>query len=93
MKSKDRFFADEDFANVHTKKKNKFGNSHRGLVTDKFGNSIRLGDFVQTTLKDGTILSECEVVEISNGNVLTLILEDGETTKEVPASKVILLSI
>jgi hypothetical protein len=94
MKSKDRFFANEDFGNVHTKKKDKFGNSSRGeLVTDKFGNSIRLGDFVQTSLKDGTILNECEVVNISNGGILTIVLEDGDTVKEVHSSKVILLSI
>jgi hypothetical protein len=94
MKSKDRFFVDEDYGNVHTKKKDKFGTPSRGgLVTDKFGNSIRLGDFVQATLKDGTILNECEVIEINSGSMLTLVLDDGESTKEIHSNKVILLSI
>ena len=94
MKSKDRFFVNEDFGNVHTKKKDKFGNSSRGeLVADKFGNSIRLGDFVQTTLKDGTMCTECEVIEINNGGILDLALDEEGTTVQVHSNKVILMSI
>lgn len=93
MKSKDKFFVDEDY-NFHSKKKDKFGNSSRGgLVTDKFGNSIRLGDFVQTTLKDGTFCTECEVVKINNGSILDLMLDDEGTTVQVHSNRVILMSI
>ena len=94
MKTKNRFFVDEDVRNMHAKKKDKFSKpSKEEFVLDKFGNSIRLGDYVQTTLKDGTILNECEVAEINSGNMLVLILEDKETTREVHSSKVVLLSI
>lgn len=91
MKSKHKFFGDED--NVCTKKKDKFGNSKKELMTDKYGNVIRIGDFVQASLKDGSILNDCEIIDITQGNILTLLLDDKETTKDICCSKVALISI
>jgi hypothetical protein len=93
MKTKNKFFGDED-TNFHAKKKDKFGNcSQKNTVTDKLGNPIRIGDFVQTVAKDGTFLEEGEVIDMANGNELTLLHEDGETIKIVHSNKVILLAI
>lgn len=98
MKSKDKFFADEDYVISSSKKKDKFGKiSQRGNLTDKLGNPIRIGDLTQVTLRDGSFLNECEVVDIQNGMV-TIIGEEidelGEIVSyEVPANSVVVISI
>ena len=95
MKSKDNFFAEEDYKDSAKKKLNKFHNSSR--TTDRLGNPIRIGDLTQVTLKDGTFINECEVVEIQNG-IVTVIGEEtnelGEFIEhEVPTNSVVVISI
>ena len=95
MKSKDNFFAEENYKDSAKKKLNKFHNSSQ--TTDRLGNPIRIGDLTQLTLKDGSFLNECEVVDIQNG-IVTVIGEEiddsGEvTTYEVPANSVVVISI
>ena len=95
MKSKDKFFAEEDYRDSAKKKLNKFHNSSQ--MTDRLGNPIRIGDLTQLTLKDGTFLNECEVVDIQDGIVTVIgeeIDESGEVvTYEVPANSVVVISI
>lgn len=98
MKSKDKFFVDEDYNTSSSKKKDKFGKvPQRGILTDKLGNPIRLGDLTQVTLRDGSFLNECEVIDIHNGMVTVVgeeIDEMGEfITYEVPANSVVVISI
>ena len=89
MKSKDNFFAEEDYKDSAKKKLNKF--HHSSQMTDKLGNPIRIGDLTQVTLKDGTFLNECEVVDIQNG-IVTVVGEEF-TEHEVPANSVVVISI
>ena len=95
MKSKDKFFAEEDYKDSAKKKPNKFHNSFR--MTDRLGNPIRLGDLTQITLRDGTFLNECEVIDIQHGMVTVIgeeIDDSGEAiTHEVPANSVVVISI
>lgn len=103
MKSKDKFFAEEDYVDVSAKKKhNKFhSSSNQEILTDKLGNPIRVGDLTQVTLKDGTFLNECEVLEI-RGGILTISHQENvslgdaanyEVLYEVPANRVVVISI
>ena len=90
MKSK---FLDDFYVNsFNVKKKDKFGRTSKRGATDKFGNSIRIGDLVHVTLKDGTILNECEVLKINNENILSIVTSD-EVIREIHSSKVTLLTI
>jgi hypothetical protein len=95
MKSRDKFFAEEDYKDSAKKKPNKFHNSFQ--MTDRLGNPIRLGDLTQVTLKDGTFLNECEVIDIQNGMVTVIgdeFNDSGEFIEhDVPANSVVVISI
>lgn len=88
MKSKNKSFLDERGSNSkkkHTKlhdfyhQNNMFDEA--GLVTDKLGNPVNIGDLVHANIKETGALLECEVVEIHAGNTLTVIYDDAVTNE------------
>lgn len=90
MKSKDKFSLEDDYTSSrkkHTKcqefaSKRKFDDTFEpGLVTDKLGQIINIGDIVQTKLKGCKQLIPCEVIEIHAENTLTVIHDDLESNQ------------
>ena len=88
MKAKDRFVLEDDYTSSkkkHTKCHefaNKKKNTHvdePGLVTDKLGQLINIGDVVQARVKGHKQTVECEVVKVHPGNTLTVIYDDIQT--------------
>lgn len=91
MKHKLKFLADE----LHSSKK-KHSKLHdfsyrpeiaefveTGIVTDKFGNPINIGDVVKTFINEKKELLECEVIEIHAGDILTVIHDSERTDNQV----------
>ena len=79
MKIKNKDFFDEEFSSKKKIKprlgfqsKNKF--EENGIVTDRFGNLIKVGSFVEFEANHS--LLEGEVVEIQSNNELVLIVDN-----------------
>lgn len=95
MKSKDRSFLEDSYdINVRSKKKSKqFHSSSNknkesffeeiGLMSDKFGNPIGIGDFVQIKSIDNTSNIEVEIIDVNRGGNLTVSYDNLLTNESV----------
>lgn len=96
MKSKGRSFLEDSYdRDTRTRKNsNSFRKSQEtfieevGLIPDKFGNPIGIGDFVQIKLADGKTLTEGEIIDVNRGNMLTVSYDDLETNESITVTNI-----